>query len=374
MAEGNAEMALAATERVDWVDTAKGLCIIFVVMVHAVLGVELAAGQQGWMHHVVSWARPFRMPDFFMISGLFLSLTIDRPWRRYLDRKVVHFAYFYVLWLVIQFAFKAPGMAMEEGAGAAAANFLVSFVQPFGTLWFIYVLPIFFVITRLLKGVPVAIVLLVAAVLEVLPIHTGWLVLDEVCSRFVYFYAGYALAPWIFALADRVRAKPGSALALLAVWAVVNGVLVFTPVPASMLGLVAHEVGQSGGIGGVAELPIVSLVLGFLGACAVISVGTLLVRLALMRWLTWLGAHSIVIYLAFFLPMATTRAVLLKLGIIGDVGTMGLLVTAAGVVGPVILYLLVQWSGFGRWLFERPRWASIEHNRTKAERPIAVAE
>jgi uncharacterized membrane protein YcfT len=367
-------MAAAVTERVDWVDTAKGLCIIFVVMVHAVLGVELAAGQQGWMHHVVSWARPFRMPDFFMISGLFLSLTIDRPWRRYLDRKVVHFAYFYVLWLVIQFAFKAPGMAIEEGAGAAAANFLVSFVQPFGTLWFIYVLPIFFVITRLLKGVPVAIVLLVAAMLEILPIHTGWLVVDELCSRFVYFYAGYALAPWIFALADRVRAKPGSALALLAVWAVVNGVLVFTPVPASMLGLVAHEVGQSGGIGGMAELPVVSLVLGFLGACAVISVGTLLVRLPIMRWLTWLGAHSIVIYLAFFLPMATTRAVLPRLGIIGDVGTMGLLVTAAGVIGPVILYLLVQWSGFGRWLFERPRWASIEHNRTKAERPIAVAE
>ncbi len=215
-------MAAAGAERIDWVDTAKGLCIIFVVMVHAVLGVELAAGQQGWMHHVVTWARPFRMPDFFMISGLFLSLTIDRPWRRYLDRKVVHFAYFYVLWLTIQFAFKAPGMAMEEGVGAALGNFLLSFVQPFGTLWFIYILPIFFVVARLLKGVPVAIVLLVAAVLEILPITTGWLVLDEFCSRFVYFYAGYALAPWIFALADKVRANPGLALVLLAIWAVVN--------------------------------------------------------------------------------------------------------------------------------------------------------
>ena len=37
------------------------------------------------------------MPDFFLISGLFLSRAIDRDWHDYLDRKVWHFAYFYVL-------------------------------------------------------------------------------------------------------------------------------------------------------------------------------------------------------------------------------------------------------------------------------------
>ena len=51
------------------------------------------------MHAAVAFARPFRMPDFFMISGLFLASVIDRDWRNYLDRKVVHFAYFYLLWM-----------------------------------------------------------------------------------------------------------------------------------------------------------------------------------------------------------------------------------------------------------------------------------
>ena len=78
-----------------------------VVMMHSVLGVEAAAGQTGFMHLVVMFAKPFRMPDFFLISGLFLSVVIDRDWRTYLDRKVVHFAYFYVLWVTIQFGFKA---------------------------------------------------------------------------------------------------------------------------------------------------------------------------------------------------------------------------------------------------------------------------
>jgi hypothetical protein len=61
-------------------------------MMHSVLGVEEDAGARGWMHPVVSFAQPFRMPDFFLISGLFLGLVIDRPWLRYADRKIIHFA------------------------------------------------------------------------------------------------------------------------------------------------------------------------------------------------------------------------------------------------------------------------------------------
>ena len=44
------------------------------------------------------------------------------------------------------------------------------------------------------------------------------------------------------------------------------------------------------------------------------------------------------IYLAFFLPMAVSRAVLLKSGIISDVGTISLLVTLAGIIAPIVLY------------------------------------
>src|SRR5436305_5597914 len=89
-----ATMSASPSERVDWVDYAKGFCIVMVVMMHSTLGVEAAVGQDGWMHYVVAFARPFRMPDFFLISGLFLARVIDRDWRTYVDRKVVHFAYF----------------------------------------------------------------------------------------------------------------------------------------------------------------------------------------------------------------------------------------------------------------------------------------
>ena len=250
--------------RIDWVDYAKGICIVMVVMMHSVLGVEKAAGDTGFMHAFVMFAQPFRMPDFFLISGLFLAVVIDRDWRTYLDRKVVHFAYFYVLWMTIQFGFKAPGFAAENGWRHVGFLYLESFVEPFGTLWFIYLLPIFFVVTKLSRSIPAMAVWLVAAALETAQIATGWTVIDEFCARFVYFYSGYLFASYVFALSDRSRAKPALALIGLALWTLVNGGLVMS---------------------GVSHWPLISLALGFAGAGAIIVMGTLLAR---MQWLNFL--------------------------------------------------------------------------------------
>src|SRR5438477_1784184 len=274
--------ARSAPGRVDWVDYAKGICIVMVVMMHSVLGVEAAANQTGFMHWLVMFAKPFRMPDFFLISGLFLSLVIDRDWRTYLDRKVVHFAYFYVLWVTIQFGFKAPAFAAETSWAHAGYLYLESFVEPFGTLWFIYLLPIFFVVTKLTRRIAPILIFAIAALLESRHIFTEWTVIDEFCARFVYFFAGYWLASCVFALSDRARGNPVLATVALVAWALINGLLV--------------QYGYS-------ERPVISLALGLAGASAIIVVGTLLARSGFLDFLRYCGEHSIVIYLAFFLPM-----------------------------------------------------------------------
>lgn len=318
--------------RVDWVDYAKGICIIMVVMMHSVLGVELAAGETGFMHALVAFAKPFRMPDFFLISGLFLPLVIDRDWRTYLDRKAVHFAYFYVVWVTIQFGFKAPAFAAETSWRDVGLLYLESFIEPFGTLWFIYLLPIFFVVTKLTRRMPPAAIWLVAAALETARITTGWTAIDEFSSRFVYFYSGYLFAPYVFALSDRARSHPALALAALATWALVNA------------GLVAI---------GASEWKIVSLVLGFAGASAIITMGTLLARAHWPNFFRFCGEHSIVIYLAFFLPMAATRTLLLRTGVIPDIGAVSLIVTIVGVLGALAIWQAALRLN-AHFLFERP--------------------
>jgi uncharacterized membrane protein YcfT len=318
--------------RVDWVDYAKGFCIIFVVMMHSTLGVEAASGQTGWLHGLVEFARPFRMPDFFMISGLFLAQVIDRDWRTYLDRKVVHFAYFYLLWMTIQFVVKSPGIAAESGASEVVRLYLLALIDPFGTLWFIYMLPIFFVVVKLARRVPVAAVWTIGAALEIAHVSTGWTVIDEFAARFVYFYTGYILARQVFAFTARAQTQPWLALGLIALWGVINGAAVFA---------------------GYATLAFASLALGLVGAAAVATVSSLMAMHDVFRPLRNCGRNSIVIYLAFFLPMAAMRALLLKTGWIPDVGTMSVIITAAGVFGSLALFWAVRGSR-AKFLFERP--------------------
>jgi uncharacterized membrane protein YcfT len=318
--------------RVDWVDYAKGFCIIFVVMMHSTLGVEAAAGREGWLHPVVAFALPFRMPDFFMISGLFLANVIERPWRQYLDRKVVHFAYFYLLWMTIQFAFKAPLFAQEYGAAEVARLYLLSLIDPFGTLWFIYLLPVFFVFIKLTRRVPVPVIWLFGAALEIAHVKTGWMVPDEFAARFVYCYTGYIMAKPVFALTARAQARPLLGLAGLLAWGLANGALVYFH----------YE-----------QMPFISLALGLVGAAAVVTASALMAKSDFFKPLRYCGRNSIVIYLAFFLPMAATRTVLLKSGLIADVGTMAALVTLAGVIGALALFWAVRGT-WARFLFERP--------------------
>jgi uncharacterized membrane protein YcfT len=339
--------------RVDWVDVAKGVCIIMVVMMHSTLGVEKAAGETGWMTYVVEYAKPFRMPDFFLIAGLFLASRINAPWRLYLDRKVLHFAYFYVLWLTIQFAFKAPGLVGEFGWEGALGQYLLAFVEPWGTLWFIYHLALFLLVTRLVRNVPWPLVWGIAAALEIAPIHTGSVLIDEFASRFVYFYSGYIFATHVFRFAEAAGRDRVTAAIGLTLWAVMNGMLVFA---------------------GFADWPVVSLLLGFAGALAIVAGSALLARSSTSAPLAWLGEHTIVVYLSFFLPMAVSRTILLKTGIITDVGAIALLVTLAGIIGSLVFYALVQWTGWGKWLFERPAWAHIEAPRHRGERAMVPAE
>lgn len=345
--------------RVVWVDYLKGFCILLVVMLHAVAGVEKAAGADGWMHIFIEVSQPMRMPAFFLASGLFFMRGVDKPLGSFIDSKVLHFAYFYVLWLTIQFAFKAPGMAAEGGIAAPFANYLLAFVQPFGTLWFIYILPVFFIVTRLVRTLPVPLVLAVAVLLQALPVHTGAVVIDEFASYFLWFFAGYAFSGRVFALADFAGRNPAFSLAATAAIIFVTWLATSWSAPVAGLPDWAARFTDASTIP-FSMMPVVALVLGIGGVVALVSLSAVLSALGQGGFIRWCGAHSIVIYLAFFLPMAATRVVLLKLGVIADIGTISLLVWIAAVCGPLLLFWMVRATGLGRFLFERPQWARLE--------------
>jgi uncharacterized membrane protein YcfT len=340
----------ARATRLEWVDVAKGLSIILVVMMHSAYGVGEETGSAGYLHYVIGWATPFRMPEFFLISGLFLSQVIARDWLRYADRRVLHYFYFYALWAVLQIVFKV-GLGTGDPV-AAATGVAWAIVEPYGVLWFIYMLAVFSLVTKLLWDLRVNhwLVLAAGAVLQLAPIHTGTYVVDQFAEYFVYFYAGYALAPRIFQIVEWATRHALAAMAGLAIYGLANTALVFGG---------GFEVRPDQVEMGYAALPGLHLGLALLGSLAVCVTAALLARLGWMDWLRWLGEHSIIIYLSFSIPMAMSRMLLLKLGLVTDTGVLSTIVLLVALTSPLVLYGLIRVTGWGRLLFERPAWAHL---------------
>jgi uncharacterized membrane protein YcfT len=323
--------------RIDWVDYAKGICIILVVFMHANGGVEKLLGAETSFNGFIEWAKPFRMPDFFLISGLFLASRIDQPWRRYFDAKVVHFAYFYFLWMAIQHVFKDVLRGETDTSGLS--HYASGLIQPFGTLWFIYLLAVFFVVVKTTRRVSPLFMFAFSAWLEMLPLETGSILIDEFAGRFVYFYTGYWMARQVFHYADRIRSlDPAAALLGLTLWAVFEAFMVNS---------------------GLAPLPVISLALGLIGTAALVAASVLIAQTGGFAWLRYCGANSIVIYLAFTLFMGTARVAVMKLFPGMEPSLVALLSTSAGVTGPLILHALTKGTHLD-FLFNRPQWARVD--------------
>lgn len=333
-------------ERINWIDIAKGFCIIMVVMMHSVYGVEKYTSQSSFFSAIIAYAGPFRMPDFFLLSGLFIGRVIHRDWHTSIDKRVWYFIYFYALWSGIQVLVRNSGLVLSADALGLTKIYLMTFVTPDSTLWFIHMLPIMFVVTKLLRNVPVWLVFPAAAALQIAHVPTGWLVADEFAARFVYFYTGYAFAAHVFRFADYVATHRASTALAVLVWAIWNGIAVKA---------------------GVSALPVISLVLGLAGAAGVVAAAVLISSYRWSEVLRYAGEHSLSIYLAFFLPMAATRTLLLKVDAFDNINIVAAVVTLAAIGVPLLMRALAVRTPL-RFLFERPARLTL----TRLWRPKAI--
>src|SRR5690606_26426442 len=147
-----------------------------------------------------------------------------------------------------------------------------------------------------------------------------------------------------------VKTRKGLASAALLTWALINAALVFLP---------GHSVGYGAIVTGVAHIPGAMFVLAMAGAMAVCAAAVLVAEMRAVGWLRWIGAHSIVIYLSFVIPMGIFRTLLLAVMPGIDVGIASLATLAVAIVAPIVAYWIIGRIGFGKFLFERPAWAHL---------------
>ena len=329
--------------RIDWIDYVKGLTIILVAQMHITLGTQEALGADHmWLADLVEFARPFRVPLFFMVAGLFVSRSMKWDLAKFVDAKFIHFAYFYFLWSAIQLAMKFAFAGYGNHA-VGMMDILLLPIEPFSTLWFIHALAIFFMVTRALKNLPPVLLVSAAVILYAAPIHTGWGAVDEFASRYIFFLAGYFGATQFFNLAEAarnntLRAVAGSLSAFAMIYFFVDA--------------------------GIVTKPLFGLLAAFGGAAATIALLSLAADRGQLKWLAYVGQRSLYVYLAFFLPGAVMRIGLIKTGVIENADMIALIATIVAVVTPLIGFKLIEKTPLA-FVFVRPAFLHLKRKEAK---------
>lgn len=331
----------ALPDRTAWVDVARALCIILVVMMHSTLGLENAAGATGFLHPLVDFFAPIRIPTFFVISGLFMGQVVKRDLADFVRTRIMHLAYFYLLWLAIQIGARNVPV-LTEAPHRLLGQFTLALVEPYGSLWFLHLLIMFSLLAYILRQVNPRVVLAAAALLYILRVQTGSVLLDEFSGRAIFFAAGWVLAPLFFASARWAIERHTCTTAFVLGLGLVN---------LAFIQLVDAE-----------QIRLAGLVLGLAGAAAMAMLSAQLAGVPLVgKSMAALGRRSLSIYVAFTFPMAAFRALWVQADVLGDswlgIGVGSVLITLVALAAPLVLEKAVRGSPLS-FLFRRPDFTS----------------
>lgn len=340
------------TERILWIDAARGLAIVLIVLLHAVDWLRTA----GLPLHV--WTalnevlRTVRLPLFFLVAGLLATSAIARSWRELLSGRVLLLVWCYLLWqpigsLTALVAARFTGDHLEPMR--MALSLLATPARPRFELWFLWALALFLVVTKLLQRVPVAALIAASGVVSAIWLsglvpatNLGW---DGAASYYVFFLLGYGYRERILGLAGRLRS--GGALGLVAVWAAVTLPLYWS-VGVDELALTSPAVPA-----GPLSVPGVGLLLRLLGLAAGAGAAVALARVRVLRHL---GSHTLPIYLAHTPVIVVLALVVWSVGI--DPATWALValplaVTACAVLVSLAVHRLAKPTK-ARYLYRPP--------------------
>ena len=185
------------TTRLQWPDVAKGICILLVVM-HHVAGKQygmvvpggLGPAEDAWLW-ITAALKPIRMPLFFAVSGFFAASSIARPWVAS-RKRIINPYYLYVVWLVIYAGIYSFERTLPANRTEGPVDFLTELAWAATSMWFLFALAAYFVLTKALRRLPAPLVLAAAAGVA---LSTSWLPLYEtnrvaVLTHFGYFAFG----------------------------------------------------------------------------------------------------------------------------------------------------------------------------------------
>lgn len=202
--------------RAEWADAAKGVCILLVVLWHTIMKHYL---QIDWHLSVPlpgAWGAfgdqllPLRMPVFFTISGMFAAAAVQRPWSVVRRSRIAKFSYLYAVWFTVHTLVLSLVPRFDTVAAHSALDVLEQLTITPTNLWYLVALAVYFVVAKLTRRMPVAVVLGAAFLLSATA-SAGLLASPgnrgQLYQNLLFFLAGLRLRPWVTRLAAAATAR-----------------------------------------------------------------------------------------------------------------------------------------------------------------------
>lgn len=321
------------TNRINWIDYAKGISIILVVLHHAIpreVGMVFYNSALLYLNDMLKF---FRMPLFFFVSGLFLYKALKKDALTFYKNKVLNFLYLFVLWGFIQYFIQVVAPYLLLGVERTPEQFksiLFHFIEP-RNFWFIYALLLFFLVSRLTKRIPVitfgfSIILFIISVQN--GNHHDPSFMDEISRYYPMFLLGYFISDLIKHLADKV--KWYHTLLTIPFFLITDYVL--------------HS--------SLATSPPVVFMLMCVGIVSGVVYSVLLSRIPYFSWVNYIGKNTLPIYVMHWFPVLIFNKILAIIIPTHTYLAIFILVIT-GVTLPLLVYSLSIKINMG-WLFKLP--------------------
>lgn len=206
---------MPSTRRIAWIDAAKGVCILAVVLYHfnQIVLQQIDFGQTAiptlW-NLIVTALKPLRMPLFFLISGFLASRSVTgRGWGEVRTSRVASLLWVYVLWVGLYWLFTEcviePLDVEVVAAGAhpgTLGGMVMQLISADTGLWYLYALVLYFVACKLIQHTasPAVISIGLGVVLHLassLLLPPGWWNIASLLDYFFFFALGCYLQPFL---------------------------------------------------------------------------------------------------------------------------------------------------------------------------------
>lgn len=333
-------------KRTAWVDAAKGISILLVVLIHATDWLGYAGlDAPSWLQTTNRAVRDLRMPTFFAMAGLFSGKWIVARWRDLAAHKLATLVWVFLLWQVTMVAYKTLGGAVlpeqqDAGLVAQVARALASPVRPNAELWFLWALVVFLIVARCTQRLSPRTVVAAAAALSIIWSTVAIPVLGDEGMRLLGPGLGTAPMYLVFFLgavryAAPIREVASSASAVAAGLVATGWLVVFVVV---------------GVEDSLREMPGVRFACQIFGVLGGVAFGLLLQR---VRPLVYLGSQTLGVYVSHTATIVTIACALYAL----DVELTGWTVVGAVTIA-VAVGLLLSRLASDTWLLSSPRWFS----------------